>query len=217
MIETRWCVHCVIYHLSSAPPPTPRAEKWRKRRTCDDVTMRVRDDSCYVPWEGSPCFCFRWSTPALVGSFDLGSFGWEWKKNRCPCDPSKIFIQKLKRPLTNQRSAMIDLSPFIIKEWWETRDLSFNPPFSELRPPCPPLPPVGFPYMQKSFGFLNDTSPIVHRWFGTKMLSSTTNCLVLEVIFIKGCKWTEYIFLTMEYHSLRYFVLQVKWSELPPK
>ena len=74
VIETRWCVHCVIYHLSSAPPPTPRAEKWRKRRTCDDVTMRVRDDSCYVPWEGSPCFCFRWSTPALVGSFDLESF-----------------------------------------------------------------------------------------------------------------------------------------------
>ena len=28
VIETRWCVHCVIYHLSSAPlPPLPTLEQ----------------------------------------------------------------------------------------------------------------------------------------------------------------------------------------------
>ena len=27
VIETRWCVHCVIYHLSSAPPPSHTPEQ----------------------------------------------------------------------------------------------------------------------------------------------------------------------------------------------
>ena len=92
-----------------------------------------------------------------MGSFDLGSFE-AWlgvKKDRCLCDPiqqncqrSKI-IQKLRRPLTDRRSAMIDLSPYIIKVWWVTRDLSLNPPFGELHPP----PPCWFSIHAKKFWF----------------------------------------------------------------
>ena len=203
--------------ISPAPPPnppTPRAEKWRKRRTCDDVTMRVRDDSCYVPWKGSPCFYFPWSTPALVGSFDLESYVGSEKIDAFVTPASKIVNDHSEIEETSDKSKICNDWSKPVHSQSVMGDQRFKfPPFSELHPPPAPC----WFSMQKTFGFLNDTSPIVHRWFGTKMLSSTTNCLVLEVIFIKGCKWTEYIFLTMEYHSLRYFVLQVKWSELPPK
>ena len=140
-----------------------------------------------------------WSHPAKLSTIENHS---EIEETS---DRSKI-CNDWSEPVHNQSVMSDQRFEFESTFWWTT-----------IPPPCPPCHPIGFPYMQKSFGFPNDTLPIVHRWFGTKMLSSTTNCLVLEVIFIKGCKWTEYIFLTMEYHSLRYFVLQVKWSELPPK